>query len=80
MRVHMTGAENKRRSMWRSLIKNSGSLFGFSSTRPAFMDRTDAEALASDWKAVGDDMRSAMRQHGKIAPPEPWPDPPEKDQ
>lgn len=26
----------------------------------------DAEAIASDWKAVGDDIREAMRQYGRL--------------
>jgi hypothetical protein len=30
--------------------------------RPKFMDRTDEEALESDLKAVGDDMRAAMKE------------------
>lgn len=30
--------------------------------RPKFMDRTDEEVLASDWQAVGDDMRAAMNK------------------
>ncbi len=34
-------------------------------TRPKFLDRTDEEALASDWQAVGDDMRTAMKQVDK---------------
>lgn len=31
-------------------------------SRPKFLDRTDEEALESDLKAVGDDMRAAMKQ------------------
>ena len=30
--------------------------------RPKFLDRTDEEALESDLKAVGDDMRAAMKE------------------
>lgn len=31
--------------------------------RKRFLERTDAEALASDWQRVGDDLRSAIRKH-----------------
>ncbi len=31
-------------------------------SRPKFMDRTDEEALASDWQAVGDGLRVAMKK------------------
>lgn len=31
-------------------------------SRPKFMDRTDEEALRSDWQAVGDDLRTAMKK------------------
>jgi len=34
-------------------------------TRPKFLDRTDEEALASDWQKVGDHMRGAIRQMDK---------------
>lgn len=28
-----------------------------------FLDKSDAELLAEDWKAVGDDLRVAMSDH-----------------
>lgn len=31
--------------------------------RKRFLERTDAEALASDWQRVGDDLRSAIRKY-----------------
>jgi len=34
-------------------------------TRPKFLDRTDEEALASDWQEVGDAMRGAMGEMDK---------------
>ncbi|MBC6995545.1 hypothetical protein QWY85_12995 [Neolewinella lacunae] len=36
-------------------------IFGFNEKRPEFLRRTDAEALAQDWRAVGGDLRRAMR-------------------
>jgi len=56
-----------RRSL-RNILIGAGSIFNLFPAprpplnRPKFLDRTDEEALASDLKAVGDDMRAAMKQ------------------
>jgi len=59
-----------RRSL-RNILIGMGSIFDLCPaprpplTRPKFLDRTDAEALASDWQKVGDHMRGAMEQTDK---------------
>ena len=55
----------------RNLLIGAGSIFNLFPApspplrRPEFLDRTDEEALASDLKAVGDDMRAAMKELDK---------------
>jgi hypothetical protein len=51
-------------SGWRSFWKGAARIFNIFGTtqRPVFLDRTDAEALAEDWRMIGMDMREAMRQ------------------
>ena len=52
----------------RNLLRGAGSIFNLFPPpsaplqRPKFLDRTDEEALESDLKAVGDDMRAAMKE------------------
>ena len=59
-----------RRSL-RNILTGMGAIFNlFPAPRPPltshkFLDRTDEEALESDWQAVGDDMRTAMKQVDK---------------
>ena len=59
-----------RRSL-RNILTGMGSIFNLFPaprpplTRPKFLDRTDEEALASDWQKVEDDMRGAMGQIDK---------------
>lgn len=56
----------------RAFLRGVGSVFNLMPTpeRPAFLDRTDAEVLAGDWKAVGDDLRAAMGNYPLPADPE----------
>jgi hypothetical protein len=51
------------RIKWRSFLRGVWSLLDFSGSlhRREFLERSDAEALANDWKAVGDDLRRAMK-------------------
>lgn len=62
---------NTLRRLLRNILIGAGSIFNLSPaprpplTRPKFLDRTDAEALASDWQQVGDNMRGAMEQMDK---------------
>ena len=44
--------------------------------RKRFLERTDAEALAGDWRAVGDDLRKAMGQWEAENPDRPGDGPP----
>jgi len=56
-----------RRSL-RNMLKGAGSILNLFPAPsppielPKFLDRTDEEALASDWQKTGDAMRSAMNK------------------
>ena len=46
---------------WRGFLKGMGSLLNLF-PRYDIKNKSDAEALASDWEAVGNDMKKAMQQ------------------
>ncbi len=62
---------NTLRRLLRNILIGAGSIFNLAPaprpplTRPKFLDRTDEEALASDWQEVGDAMRGAMGEMDK---------------
>lgn len=59
---------NTLRRLLRNILIGAGSIFNLFPaprpplTRPKFMDRTDEEALESDWKAIGGDIQAAMKE------------------
>ena len=60
------------RRLLRNMLIGAGSIFNLFPApsppirRPKFMDRTDEEALESDWKAIGGDIQAAMKETDDI--------------
>ena len=52
------------RSMWRSFFGGAASIFHLMPSRPpqAAVISTPKEALAGDWRAVGNDIRGALQK------------------
>ena len=64
----------QRRRPWRSYLLGASGIFDFFgntswSRVSTVKNRTDAEALAGDWCAVGDDLRRAMGRYAVAEAP-----------